>query len=31
VVYEDIAAKNIGKTDEEKIDAINKAMDAFAI
>jgi 2-oxoglutarate ferredoxin oxidoreductase subunit beta len=31
VVYEDIAAKNIGKSDEEKIIAINKAMDAFAI
>jgi 2-oxoglutarate ferredoxin oxidoreductase subunit beta len=31
VVYEDISAKNIGKSDEEKIAAINAAMDAFAI
>lgn len=31
VVYEDIAAQNIGKSDEEKIAAINAAMDAFAI
>jgi len=31
VVYEDIAARNIGKSDEEKMAAINAAMDAFAI
>ncbi len=31
VVYEDISAKDTGKSDEEKIAAINAAMDAFAI
>jgi len=31
VVYEDISARDIGKSDEEKIAAINAAMDAFAI
>jgi 2-oxoglutarate ferredoxin oxidoreductase subunit beta len=31
VVYEDISARDLGKSDEEKIDAINKAMNAFAI
>ncbi|MEN8170827.1 MAG: thiamine pyrophosphate-dependent enzyme [Pseudomonadota bacterium] len=31
VVYEDISARDLGKSDEEKITAINKAMDSFAI